>query len=481
MVVREVPEQPYGVGASDRAEETTAESPAPGAPESVAPPAAAEPDIDGIEALGEEYVALDAHIDAATRRALGLLAEFDRLRGWELAGYPSCAHWIAARRKVDLHTARERVRTARALAGLPLTSAAMGRGELSFSQVRELTRAATPDNEEDLLRLSRDASVKDLERMIRAWKKGSRQSEEERERARYESRTLAIFPDDDGGYVLKARLTAEQGAQLMRAVEAAGDALFREQGSAAQTDAEKHREAGQRRADAIVLLAERAMAAGFGPPSDEADVPISGSRAERYQVVLHVTQETLVEEGEPGLSELDDGTRVPRGTSRRLSCDASVIRVAQSPDGTVLDVGRTTRAIPQRLRRALEIRDRGCRFPGCGRRFTDGHHVRHWADGGGTSLDNCLLLCHYHHGLEHEGGWTVGWDDRRRPIFFDPRGHVHYEGRWQAPKILEEGVAALLAGNATNEVAENAGRGEARNARTASPLAVEPTEALRQD
>jgi hypothetical protein len=155
--------------------------------------------------------------------------------------------------------------------------------------------------------------------------------------------------------VLKARLTAEAGAVLMRAIEAASDALFREQGSVALTDEEKHREAGQRRADAIELLAERALAAGFGPPADEAEAPISGTRADRYQVVLHVEAETLSSDAEPGMSEpgrsepgrseLDDGTRVTCETSRRLSCDASLLTVTEKSDGTVLDVGRKTRTI----------------------------------------------------------------------------------------------------------------------------------------
>jgi hypothetical protein len=458
MMVRETPEQPYGVEGdpAERTDEPSASvAPTPASPaEPGRPPSSDARDVDAIEALGEAIVENEALGDAVSQRSLVMIAEFDRQRGWELAGYPSCAAWLSARCRHELHTAREKVRAARALAGLPLTSAAMAAGKLSQCQVRALTRAATAENEDDLLALAQGSSVRELERMIRAWRKGSRRSEAERERAIYESRTLAIFPDDEGGYVLKARLTPEQGAMMMRAIDAAGDAIFREHGSVAATDAEKHREAGQRRADAIALLAERALVAGFGPPADEADAPISGGRADRYQVVLHVEPETLAEHaplagaepgiGENSMSELEDGTRVTHETSRRLSCDAQVVEVEQTPDGTVLDVGRRTRTIPWRLRRALEIRDRGCRFPGCGRRFTDAHHVKHWANGGETSLDNCLLLCHYHHRLVHEGRWTIGFDDRRCPIFFDPRGHMVYEGRWQPPTITKAAIAARV-------------------------------------
>ena len=215
--------------------------------------------------------------------------------------------------------------------------------------------------------------------------------------------------------VVTGRFTPEVGALLMRAIEAASDALFREREMpVAADDRDTETEAKQRRADAVGLLAERALAAGFGraecraPAAGETEcgreageaecgaaageIPISGTRAERYQVMLHVEPETLRADGEPGLSELEDGTRISQETSRRLTCDASVVRVSHARDGSILEVGRKTRIISPALRRALEVRDRGCRFPGCHLRFTDGHHVRHWIDGGETGLSNCLLL-----------------------------------------------------------------------------------------
>jgi len=114
----------------------------------------------------------------------------------------------------------------------------------------------------------------------------------------------------------------------------------------------------------------------------------------------------------------------------------------------VLDVGRRRRTIPPAIRRALEVRDRGCRFPGCGLRFTDAHHVVHWADGGETSLKNTVLLCRHHHRLVHEGGWSIeSWGKGRR-VFRDPRGSASYDGGFRAPRSRETagGVAAALAG-----------------------------------
>ena len=100
------------------------------------------------------------------------------------------------------------------------------------------------------------------------------------------------------------------------------------------------------------------------------------------------------------------------------------MEVRHGPDGGILDVGRRRRTIPPATRRALESRDRGCRFPGCGSRFTDAHHVVHWADGGETKLDNLVLLCRVHHRLLHEAGFRLElnpWPGGR-PVFYDRRG-----------------------------------------------------------
>ena len=76
-------------------------------------------------------------------------------------------------------------------------------------------------------------------------------------------------------------------------------------------------------------------------------------------------------------------------------------------DGRVLEVGARTRTIPPALRRALQHRDQGCRFPGCGSRFTQGHHIKHWANGGPTDVGNAALLCGRHHTIVHQRGWTA--------------------------------------------------------------------------
>ena len=324
-----------------------------------------------------------------------MLREFDEGSGWN-GGFRSCAHWLNWRTGLELGAAREKVRVARALAVLPRISAAMERGEVSFSKVRALTRVATPANEVELLGFAKACTAAHVERLVRSWRRIDRMEERRQEARRHEGRYLRIATDEDGMVVVRARLAPEAGAAVVKALEAAEQNLF-------EAAREGGGEAGERVpvehrwADALALVAESALAAGLDP----------GTRGDRYQVVVHVDAESLPVGSERGASTLDDGTHVSAETSRRLACDAAVVVMRHASDGGVLDVGRRKRTIPPALRRALEQRDRGCRFPGCGVRVCEGHHVEHWADGGETRLDNLLLLCRRHHRAVHEEGFRV--------------------------------------------------------------------------
>jgi hypothetical protein len=154
-----------------------------------------------------------------------------------------------------------------------------------------------------------------------------------------------------------------------------------------------------------------------------APLPISPN-AERFLVMLHTEEKALQSGAEPERCHLDDGTRVAAETARRLTCDCSTVQVARGADGSVLDVGRKTRNISTPMRRALEVRDRCCRFPGCNLRFVQRHHVVHWGDGGPTKLENLVLLCSYHHTLVHEGGFSMDMPLPGRPNFYDRRGRL---------------------------------------------------------
>jgi hypothetical protein len=386
----------------------------------------------------DRVAVLYGEITAATREFLRALAESDRHRDWAAEGFSSCAEWLSWRIGITRDTAGEKVRTARALEQLPLISEAMDRGQISFSKVRALTRAATPENEAELLAFAKASSAANLERLVRSWKTMDRKDEQRAERIRHRKRCISVFPDNDGMYVVKGLVTPEVGAMLMRAIDAAGDALFR----AGTTDDCEDAEPAQRRADALGLVAERALAAGFGGD----DAPVSGSKADRHQVMLHVESKSLRQDSEPGMSELEDGTRLSAESARRFCCDASRVEVVTGPAGSVLDVGRKVRTVPPAIRRALELRDRGCRFPGCGLRFTDAHHVVHWADGGDTSLRNLLLLCARHHRAVHEGGVRVCLDAGANAVFFSPRGSV-VAGSPPPPDLGPDPVRTLIDGN----------------------------------
>lgn len=398
--------------------------------------------LDAIEELADEIAILSAHIHAAEHRLLTLIAEYDRREGWKTGEYRNCAHWLLFRTGIDLGSARERVRVARALEVLPETGAAMARGELSFSKVRALTRIANADNEGELLEFATANTAHQLEKLVRGWRDLGRHDEAKREELRHASRCFSIFPDGRGMYAVRGTLDPEVGAMLMRAIDAANQALFREEARRSPLEPETTPE--QRRADAVGLVAERALATGLGvsdrtseaggevdvdavsgcahPPHPPASAPISGSRASRTQIVLYLDTDTLVSGREPGRSNLDDGTRVAAATSRRLACDACVVPMKTDPDGEILDVGRSTRTVPPSIRRALEARDGGCRFPGCGLRFTDAHHVEHWAEGGETRLSNLVLLCHFHHRAVHEDGFSVRFLAPDELKFYTPEG-----------------------------------------------------------
>ena len=123
--------------------------------------------------------------------------------------------------------------------------------------------------------------------------------------------------------------------------------------------------------------------------------------------------------------EVDHGAiDVSAETSRRLSCDAAVVPMGHGVDGAVLDVGRKTRTVPPSIRRALEARERNCQFPGCTARRCDAHHIEHWIDGGGTSLDNLVLLCRRHHRAVHEGSFELIRHDDGRVTCLRPNGNV---------------------------------------------------------
>ena len=356
--------------------------------------------------LGEEIARLAARLNVATHRMLACIRAFDQAEGWHRQGAQSCAHWLTWRIGIDPGAAREKVRVARALGGLPEIDRVFAEGRLSYAQVRAVTRIAKPENEARVLEVALAATGAQLERICRGFRKATELDQVHAADRRVRARVLG-----DGLVRLEVVLSADEADVMMKAIEEARGRLSPEAppcdsaprssddaGAPGKADVEAPRASA---ADAFVHLVSSFLARGDGGAASEA------SGRPRGEVVIQVGPELASGQGVLGAT-LEDGTPVSAETLRRVACDGGVVIAAIDPEGNALDVGRRTRAIPAGIRRALLLRDRHCRFPGCANRaFLHGHHVRHWLHGGRTALDNLLTLCSFHHRQVHEGGFTL--------------------------------------------------------------------------
>jgi hypothetical protein len=326
-----------------------------------APPT--EPARRSLAELESQITELAGHLNAASFRWLELIAEFDRREGWADGSTPSCAHWLGWKCGIDAGAAREKVRVARALEGLPMISAAMARGALSYSKVRALTRVATVETEDTLLMIALHGTAHHVETLVRRYRRAQEACELGREALQYVNRGVNWFYDDDGSLVLRARLTAETGALLVKALELASDEPRCEPASpdvpaetsdgcnVPDSDSSKSSNSShsisrdlrdfvgpdssnpqdstylpstlsQRRADALALFAETWLSNGYQA--------LGGG--ERQQIVVHVDGETL-RENTPGRCEIAGGASIAAQTARRLSCDASLVTLVEDESG----------------------------------------------------------------------------------------------------------------------------------------------------
>lgn len=534
--------------------------------------------------LEERLVALASEIFAAEARFLRLLAEFDRRQDWGV-GVLSAAHWLSWRCGIDLSTARERVRVARALHQLPSVTEAFEAGALSYSKVRAITRVGVPQNEHRLLELARAGTASQLERIVRGYRANLAEDARNRERAGAppvvadEVRGVAPaavgsavvdpgsaapnpapipgtvgadevgageLPEhlrprtwrrwrDDGMVERVLLLTADQDALLSATLRAAVDLELAEDEPDDTSSATANASSATARTSSATpdtaspaerpsvssspsasssaasspapsspssspaqpsqtsspLVSSHASSPGGGSPGADASEgcgdAFGGSRhgdvraatgwgrdreadlrraewrrrllqrpqgereveaflavaesflahperheriaGDRYQVGILVELDELRRglERDPLARCADElGEPIPAEVARRLACDCSTRTLVEGRHGEVLDVGRTTRAIPRAIRRALLARDGGCTFPGCdNRRWVDAHHIIHWADGGPTVLSNLVLLCRRHHTAVHENGVRITLEGSgARPVFSTADGRL---------------------------------------------------------
>jgi hypothetical protein len=320
----------------------------------------------GLERLGNEITELAAHLDAGEYQFLHLIGIFDEESGWEGPGIGSCATWLNWKCGLSIGVAREKVRIAKALPGLPQISEAFSQGKVSFSKVRAMTRVATRENEEALLNVALHGTAKHVETQVRLYRRVKRIEALQEENHRHAKRELSWYVEDSGFWVFKGRFTPEQGALIAKALDNALDDDLEEQQAVPEV-VEKHLDRhqpwdqgvsnpiDQRRADAMERVAEAYLA------SKESN----RSGGDRYLLNIHTDMDTLEKDGTGAESELEERSHVPAETSRRMACDASVVHWHETPEGEPLSIGRKSRTIPPAIRRALKRRDGGCRFPGC--------------------------------------------------------------------------------------------------------------------
>jgi len=349
-----------------------------------------------VRQLADQITELTGHLNAATYTWLMLVAEFDRRKGWNDGGTQTCAHWLNWQCGINIGAAREKVRVAHALAKVPKIAAAMERGQLSYSKVRALTRIATAENEDFLLMLALHGTANHVENVVRYYRRCKEAEELSREARQHANRSVSLMWDpEDGSLLVKARLPAETGRLFMNALERVVDAMP-ESRIPANVSAEtlaNRTPITMRRADALAVVAESFLKHG----------PEDMTGGQKNEIVVHVEVGTL-RDSTHGRCELENGPSLAAETARRLACDASTYTVYEDGKGEPLNIGRKSRTIPAAIRRALNARDRGCRFPGCpNKRFVDGHHIKHWINGGETSLKNLVTLCRFHHRQVHEG------------------------------------------------------------------------------
>jgi hypothetical protein len=277
--------------------------------------------------LEDEITRLSANIYAAEYRWLTLLAQFDQLEGWCGKGIKTFAHWLNWKCGISLPAGREKVRVARKLPELPLISKAMSEGRLSYSKVRAITRIATAENEQDLLYIAQNGTAEHLEKTVRLYRQAEAAVDSgvdsTQANQQHEMKFLNYYYDSDGSLVINARMPAEQGAQIIKALEAATDLLSADQrnvsaetpadaldqtyphGRPRNVSAEAPADTFERnrpehrlshvsaetprpplssiRADALCLVAEGWLSQG----------PSAVSRSDRYQVVVHLDAQAL--------------------------------------------------------------------------------------------------------------------------------------------------------------------------------------------
>ena len=349
--------------------------------------------------LREELVGTRHAIDLLEIQFSLLASAFAGTDESEWQGHVSPIQWMRVECGMTAGAAWKAICVGDQAPALPSSLAAVEAGPLSFAHLATLAGTAralgesptsTPFDEGPLLE---HALAHDLKRFrddcahVRHAHDAAAFRAEQVENAEY--RSLDVRTEEGGAVFTQGWFDPVGGATLRTAL----DPLARRCGAG------DLRSRKQRYADALVALAEYAL--------DRGTLPTSGGHSPHLQVTT--TVDTLRATPGAPAGMLEGVGPIAASTVQRLACDANITRVVMGPDSAVVDVGRTHRLPSVSTRRALRARDGGCAWPGCDREaaWTAAHHLVHWANGGATELENLVLLCHRHHRLVHENGWTL--------------------------------------------------------------------------
>jgi hypothetical protein len=360
-------------------------------------------DRGSFEADPEAMIAeISGHLNVQNSRLVQVMADVLANDEWVGSGVHTPAQWLAWRAGLSPERARVIVQVAERREAFPLVSGAFDRGELTLEQVAVIVTGAPAWAGGKVLGFAAAATVSQLRRTMtdRFFDDGPAPEREGRDQRRVNRVSFGASGDDR--WRITGNLDLTTGRRIEAALAEKRDALF-ERG---ETEANW--------ADALVDVAETSL-----------DAVESESRRDRYRTWLHVDVTN-------GSATTTDGWRIPMAVRDRLLCDG-VVQPVWVSDGVPFSVGRSQRIVPQRTRRMIERRDRGCRVPGCtATSWVEIHHIVHWLQGGRTDTGNLISLCGKHHRQHHAGELGVTGDadeadeadEAVTVVFTDARGRV---------------------------------------------------------
>ena len=337
-------------------------------------------------------------VDLQLLHAADIAARYAATKHYDEHGYYSAIDSIRLNCHLTSNAAADLVAVGKNLQHMPESAQAIAQGEIGYAHIKAVARTAnavgTKFLEAPLLEKARQNSAGKFYYICQLYRHAVDREGFEAERKEVaEDRQLSISKCEDGTVLLSGKLDPEGGAAVLTKV----NRLARKSGAHDDRSLEK------RNADALVELAS--------------------GRGSRAQIQVNTSLETLLGlSGAPAADMELCALPISATTVERLACDCSVTRILLGSDSVVIDVGRAKRTISGPARKALNVRDRGCTWPGCERpaSWCDGHHLEHWAHGGTNEPENMTLLCGRHHWMVHEGNWQIVRGDDGRMLTIPP-------------------------------------------------------------